>query len=837
MSRKKEKETAEIKEKKPFSKKLILVGIIALVLIAIITGVVLNSTKESQKEKDEIVLLTESNYVGKFDDDIYFIANVNPKISFEVQEKKKDSYVIKDSNGDKVKTTKIVEVDKHYYIYNEESYQEGEEYTLEILDNKLTAEKLKDAKKVIFKIEKPETEEYKFSKNTIEVNSKDLKLNKNKLDISNLDVKEKDIILVKNKSNYVNAYKIDSINKNTATYSTVELAEIYDEFEIYKKYQPDFNEMALYNEKGDLVAMNEVDEYIVQNVENKVVNEMPAYQFLVNEAKKTGNKVENKIDFKREKDKLTFEITITVKANGKEFMGIEALKEHDLSMSFTFEIQLNFLIDILKSKNINISATATETLNLDISLKSTIYHEGFSGLDDAEYDKTISDIVKRIEGGKSDSASGRATIGALEIPTEIPGLNVYFDLYFQTDTKLILNASYKQTISESQTIGIATIEGELKPFFNETEPEVSFNLDVFGSANAKLGIGLDIGLSVINKDIANVNIGEEIGFYADLFATANVNYDSSLSKDIVNTYAGGKVEVGIYLDVKMNANINILFIHHSKSVDFINAKKPFFKIGDDNITTGIEPAKREIDLRKTKSVSMPMTYKKILNVPTGKEIKEAIKVNKLKYTNSAGEDLTKTKIDFKGKNEFIITISYEENGKTYKTSVKLIKDNSTNLSDITIDMKPKEEPPKEEEKPEEKPEEPDSEKGPEEQEPEKKMIKVSKEDAMKICKDNYEKEINGVKISCQYSKIVKEWDAEDARRVHAIYVLASDDPFSHGISNFVTKPCKYGYYYTTLFVPVEYEEGDEIYLQNAMWFEDYDEIDHIEAVKLPFAMN
>lgn len=845
MSRKKANKQEDIRENNISRKKKIIIGSLILIVLVLTFGIKLIFDKNSEKENNELVLINESNYIGKIDEGIYYMANANPKISFEVKEKKNSSYIIKDSNGNEVKTTKIKEIDNHYYIINEKSYQAGEEYTLEIFNNELKHEKLKNAKKVIFKIEKAEIEKYVFSENVIEKNYKDLKINKNKLNISNLDIKANDIILVKNNNNYTDAYKIKSINGNEATFDVAELNEIYKELELYKKFQPDFNKMTLYNEDGGIVAMNQIDDYLTETVENKVVKEMPVYQFLANEAKKTGNEIENGIEFKKEAGKLKFEINVTVKANGKEFMGIEALKEHDLNMNFSFEIALDFLVDILKGKNINIAVTATETLDLEISLKSSIYHEGFSGLDDSEYDKTISDIAKRIEGGKSDSASGRATIGALEIPTQIPGLNVYFDLYFQTDTKLVLNASYKQTISESQTIGLATISGELKPYFIETEPTVNFNFDIFGSANAKLGVGLDIGLSVINKNIANVNIGEEIGFYADLFATANVNYDSKESKDIINTYAGGKIELGIYAEAKMNSNINFLFLHQAKSVDFINAKKPLFQIGSDDITTGIEPAEKEIDLRKSKSVTIPITYKKVLNVPTGEVTKEAIKVNKLKYINAAGEDLTKTKINFNGKNEFVITISYEEQGKTYKTSVKLIKDDTTNLADVTIDMNPPEEPADSNENPnsenkkpqEQKPEEQKpQEENPEEPEEEPKMIQVSKEEAMEYCRKNFEKEINGVTLSCQYSNEVRIGKALDNRKMHAIYVLASDDPWTHGISDFTTKPCKYGHFYTTLFVPTEYEE-DGFYMQTGWWFEDYAEVDYISTVTFPFIMN
>ena len=281
----------------------------------------------------------------------------------------------------------------------------------------------------------------------------------------------------------------------------------------------------------------------------------------------------------------------------------------------------------------------------------------------------------------------------------------------------------------------------------------------------------------------------------------------------------------------MNSNINVLFLKQSKTVNFIDAKKSLFKAGSDEITTGIEPTTNLIDLGKNKSVNMPNVYKKVLNVSSEEITKEKIDTSLLKYTNAAGEDLTKTAIDFKDKNEFIVYITYEENNHKYQTQVKLVKDDDTDLSDIVIDMTPKDEP--------EENKDDDSEESAKEEPvtPEKKMVKVSKEEAMKICQENFEFEKNGVKVYCQYSNIVRAYEDENAPLDHAIYVLASDDPWTNGLTAFASPSCKYGYYYTTVFIPTEYEEGTDPRILTGWWFEDYTEVDYIGTVTFPFVMN
>ena len=664
--------------------KWILLGILTLIIgIGIVFGTLYFIGK---KHDDNAQYLGEIKYLAKIDEGKYYIAKANKNISFWV-EKKNDDYILLDSDGNKIDSI-IKVIDDKYYIAREIGFEEGETYTLILKNNRFLDERIIDANILVFTIEREEVSYYEYYDDVYEVDINNLDINNNKLKTSIYE--EDDIILIKKDDEIIDVYKLGPVKNEIAELTKPELSEIYSEFDLYKEFKLDYSNLildtdtlettlAMEKQKNDIKYSQMDIEKISYNIETSI-NELPEIQYIKNEAAKTNNQIKTGIEVKTEDNKLIIEFTINVEANGESFLGIEALSKHNLEMKLTFDVTHDLLVDINLGNSMSVACKLTEGLSVDINLTNTIDHEGFTGLTDDEYDKTVQDIIARLEGATSDTASGRATIGALEVPTGIAGVNVYFDLYFQTDAHLSLDVAYNQRVETSQTMGIVFLDKTFKPFMDSAEPTITFDFNAFGKVTAKLGLGMDIGLSLISKDFANINLGNEFGFYAEAYAVAHADYSSNDNPEKINSYAGGMIEVGTYLECTVNANIDLFFDSFEYSHILAEIKNPFLKIGEDYMIAGIKPETYNVDVTG-ESAQIPKIYRQLLSFKDGGKItEEQIPTQYLKFTDKNGNDIISTGVEFDENNKFTLVVTYEElDGTVYTTEITF-----TNKTEQTI---------------------------------------------------------------------------------------------------------------------------------------------------------
>ena len=306
-------------EQKTKNKKIVkIIGFILLLIILMSTvtsGVFLFLKKINEKET-----FAESLYVRILEDGTYYISKAKKDITFEIDSSDNPSYKLYDKNNNTV-NNHVIEKNGRTFIKADEFYQEGETYTLELTDAKFKEESLKDAKKVIFKIEEPEKADYKFSEQVKILEEDIVKEDEDTIKLPNENIRENDIILVKNdeqENDFKEAYKIENIENDYATVSTPEVAEIYDTFDLYYEKKVSFENFKVDKEMEDKIEL--------------AVKKSALYQFLVNESYAADDvSVKPKITVNGEQ--LTIEIMITVKANGQEFLGIKALANESLNNS------------------------------------------------------------------------------------------------------------------------------------------------------------------------------------------------------------------------------------------------------------------------------------------------------------------------------------------------------------------------------------------------------------------------------------------------------------------------------------------------------------------------
>ena len=511
-------------------------------------------------------------YYAIFDDGTYYIPKAEPNIKFAIDSNDSNSYKLTNANQETVQSS-IVEYNGKKYIQANKNYTKGETYQLELTNANFTDDVLKETKKVQFKIKEDEKAKYKMADNVVLVDANNIQIeDETTVNIQNEDLKEGQIILVKKDENIQNAYKISNINGKTATVIEPELSEIYDSVDLYKEGKVNFNDLKI-NENAEI----EIE---------KSIKESALYQFLSNKVYAAAEAP--KISLVANGEEIEIEVELTFKADGEKKLGLDSLKQHDLVIKLSYKISTDYIVDVQKDFSMNYDMALKTTAGIEVELKSgNEYLKGISNISDEEYSKSVKEIVQKLQNEVPDVSENSIDIGAIEVPTGIPGINVYFDIYLQTQLALQINLKYEGQIETIEHAGFIMNKNEKRAYQNTSQTTSSHEFSVVGKAEIRIGIGLDGGISIINKDLAHAGVGVEFGVYNEYFATAKVEYTTKNNDNDSGIYA--KIELGIYLKVKLDCSVDALFFKVEYKADLAELKYPVFKVetgvdwtGDEN---------------------------------------------------------------------------------------------------------------------------------------------------------------------------------------------------------------------------------------------------------------
>ena len=641
-----------------FKKIILLISLIVALFVASFVGVfVYLNSKDAFKEQNNAVIS-----VGIFDDGSYYISKAPDDIKFAVKGNDKNSYKLVDSNKKEVKSS-IVNKNGKNYIVADKKYKEGETYYLELNNTEFSDTVLKDTKKIEFKIEEKEKAKYKLNKNVYEIKKDDLKIQKdNKIKINN-NLKENDIILVNDDGNINNAYKVSKIDGDMGTITTPKVNEIYQDIDLYKEGKVNFDNIKI-NDKLEA----EVEKVALNSKVFKFLTDVYAEEDIV----------KPKFNIKVSGDDITIEVEFKFKANGKSILGIEALKKHDLIVKISYKISAQYQAKIDLGNVINFDLALEESSKMDIKIvNGDEYLKGIEEISDDEYSKSIQDIVKKLQNEDSDVSSNSVDIGALELPTSIPGVNVYFDVYFQCQLSVLVNLEMGEEAKNVEHVGFVLDGSGLRGYKNLGKSNNSNELSITGKEEIKVGIGMDVGVSIVNKDIAHAEIGLEVGAYQEAFSTYKIKYESLNNK--VNRDLVAKIELGIYLKCKVEASINILFVETKYEADLKEIKAPVFTYGTDEIIAGIKPKQGTVVIQNDNKIKMPVIEKTILNLDTESTRQENCDIDSIEFVDKDGNSLKKEGNYLNVlKNEDMMIYAVLNNGNnTYKAEIMLLKKGST----------------------------------------------------------------------------------------------------------------------------------------------------------------
>ena len=351
-------------------------------------------------------------------------------------------------------------------------------------------------------------------------------------------------------------------------------------------------------------------------------------------------------------------------------MGIQSLQEHGVKFKFTIDLTSEYIADVKLGKNVDMGVTTNEKIKFDIEIFSNNkFFKGVSELSDEEYSKSVQDLFTKLEQAELDRTEGKARlISGIEIPTGIWGLNVYFDIYFQTSIAIQLKATYNQTLEFKQVAGINGDSNGLKPYSNSLVVNSSIEVGFQGKAEAKVGIGLDVGLSFISKDFAHAGLGMEMGIYDGAYALINSELKTGETTS-ANVMANMRMEAGIYFELKYSAAIDFKIYKIGVDGSIAEARKPLLKVGSDEIVKSIASSPSTIYVQDSKA-NVPTIYKNIKNLNTNKERQEDCTAE-IEFTNvdNSKIEITNGKLNLQSNDVKTIFATYKAKWGIYTIEI------------------------------------------------------------------------------------------------------------------------------------------------------------------------
>lgn len=197
-------------------------------------------------------------------------------------------------------------------------YEEGVKYTLSLPDGvSFESEDLKDARTLVFSIDKDAVEKYEFTDAVVEVDAAIDEVIDNTLNIEDLSVNTGDIIFGQDENNEYVVYKVSEINGDgTAAVTDPAIDEIYSDLEVYGEYVWDVD---------DIVSNPDLKIEIIENVKQSSFFNSLMLTAYAAEAPRDG-KFDVKITPDGDNNSIEIEITIALEPGENGLFGIGSVQ-------------------------------------------------------------------------------------------------------------------------------------------------------------------------------------------------------------------------------------------------------------------------------------------------------------------------------------------------------------------------------------------------------------------------------------------------------------------------------------------------------------------------------
>lgn len=628
----------------------------------------------------------DSEDLAVFDENLscYYLQKVDRDIIFRVRCENDTalSYSLVDDENTSIQT-KTQKTSKGCYdiLPPSDGYEAGVKYTLSLPDGvSFESEDLKDARSLVFSIDKEAVEKYEFTDAVVKVDTAIEEVIDNTLNIEDLSVNAGDIIFGQDANNEYVVYKVTEINSDgTATVTDPAIDEIYSDLEVYGEYVWDVD---------DIVSNPDLEIEIIENVKQSSFFSSLMLTAYAEEAPRDG-KFDVKITPDNDNNSIEIEIKITLEPGENGLFGIGELRNQQVSITLSAEVGLSTKCNIQEITNWDLSASVATDFSwkVDISLYTDewkkdsdlegLFSEKNKFANLVDYHKNVKKITEKLNNLAADVTGGEIKLFDWKLPIpSVPGL------YFSTEIKLFvkLDVAADVTIGQSNetvyTVGICFIRGDFEAYSNTYRSSRDVTLSLSGKVKAKAGIKLVIKATLINDKVANINLDPQVGLYAELYVTFPI---SELDEIDGNNFLYSYFEPGVYFGANINATLNVLVKKFEFSYELVEKKYPIDELtfGNKKIAMGVTTnatTVRAVD----KVVSVPDILFEYFDVKGGNTNTEKLSFDDVKFVANDGTKLKVTdgKItlpDDSASSGTYITATYlHTDGKTYSTTFRVL---------------------------------------------------------------------------------------------------------------------------------------------------------------------
>lgn len=618
----------------------------------------------------------------------YYLQKVDSHIIFRIDLDLSDAntgYSLTDSSGNAI-NAEIEKISGNSFniLPPKSGYLAGETYTLILSENAhFHHEDLKNARKLVFCIEREKQESYKFADSVIQFNGEITEIESDKIKLSTAGLKTGNIVLGKNAQNEDIAYKINEIlDDNTAVVSTPALDEIFSELEVYGEYEWNADQ---------LVTNPDLEIEIEENVRSSNFFKALMIKAYADEPPKDGT-IDVKItDFKT--NSVGVEVKITIKPGKNGLFGKKKLRNQEVVLTLRAKISGKTKANIQDIVNWDVSDSLTSEFswNLDITLYTTPETEKWkndkvlSGLFFAEYEadnfldyqKTIDEITKQLNEITVDETTGEIKLFDWNLPVPaVPTLVFNAQVKLFAEFKMAAEINVGQELQTTYTVGLCFTGLKFNPYSNIYRSDGDIEFSLKGKAEVKSGIKVVFAFSVINKKIVDISIDPQIGLYSELYVTVPIlNKAEFSSEKLLYCY----FEPGVYFGANFKANLNIILGKYEFSYELIEKKFPIkkFTLGNEKIAIGINANATSVRAVDNKAI-LPDILFEYFDVKKGINCTEKISYDDLKFYTNDG-----TKLEVQNGNivlpattsssNLYVTAAYlHSDGRTYSTIFRVV---------------------------------------------------------------------------------------------------------------------------------------------------------------------
>lgn len=586
----------------------------------------------------------DSKDLAVFDENLscYYLQKVDRDIIFRVRCENDTalSYSLIDDENTSIQA-KTQKVSKNCYniLPPSNGYEAGMKYTLSLPEGvSFEADDLKEARSLVFSIDKEAIEKYKFTDEVVKVDTVIEDVINNTLNIENVNITAGNIIFGQDENNEYVVYKVTEINSDgTAVVTDPAIDEIYSDLEVYGEY--------IWN-VDDIVSNPDLEIEIIENVKQSSFFDSLMLTAYAAETPRDG-KFDVKITPDNSNNSIEIEITITLEPGENGLFGIGELRNQQVSITLCAEVGLSTKCNIQGVTNWDLSASVTTDFSwkVDISLYTDewkkdgdlegLFSENNKFANLVDYHKNVKKITEKLNNLAADVTGGEIKLFDWKLPIpSVPGL------YFSTEIKLFakLDIAADVTIGQSNetvyTVGICFIKGDFEAYSNTYRSSRDVTLSLSGKAKAKAGIKLVIKATLINDKVANINLDPQVGLYADLYVTFPI---SELDEIDGNNFLYSYFEPGVYFSANINATLNVLVKKFEFSYELVEKKFPIDELtfGNKKIAMGVTTnatTVRAVD----KVVSVPDILLEYFDVKGGNTNTEKLSFDDVKFVANDG---------------------------------------------------------------------------------------------------------------------------------------------------------------------------------------------------------